>query len=104
MDGRQGTRTKSEALAVSRAVLSAWGAVSTHHELATGLLYLSQLVAQATGVGRPDYWQLGCSPVGPVGGRRLGVEVEDGGIVAGCAGGDGQMQGQRLRYQDLVGK
>ena len=28
MDGRQGTRTKSEALAVSRAVLSAWGAVS----------------------------------------------------------------------------
>ena len=69
------------------------------HRLPAGLLYLSQLVAQATGVGRPDHRQRGRAAVGPIGGRRLGVE--HGRLASGCTQCDGQMQGQGGLTQSL---
>ncbi len=54
------------------------------HHLPAGVLYLSQLVAQPTGVDRPDHRQLGRAAVSPIGSRsgRKAVlldVIEDGG-------------------------
>ena len=65
-----------------------------HHHLPAGVLYLSQLVAQPTGVDRPDHRQLGRAAVSPIGSRGLGVEVKDGRIATSRARRDGPMQGQ----------